>query len=318
MDTSPLRWWCQREDLLVARWLTYRSAGADRIGAVHDQHVFALPLGASLLGLLNDGVDMVDAARRAIDQPAEVAALSDVAVAPLITPPALIDSMCFFDHIRHCFPQWDARHEKWPFYWIGQPTTILGANDPVAMFAETEQFDYEVEIGAVIGRGGANLSPDEGEEAIAGYTIFCDWSGRDIQMERTVPLKGKDGATTLGPWFVTKDEFEPYRSGKGFDIETNASVNGRHISRGNWATVDWSFGDVVAYVSRGSRIVPGTVIGSGTVGWGCLLEFKLADPENFPGWLQSGDQVHVEAQLLGSLDQVITPPSPFPLLTSGF
>ena len=160
-------------------------------------------------------------------------------------------------------------------------------------------------MAAVVGRAGSDLTPAEAEEHIAGYTIFCDWSARDVQArESTVglgPAKGKDGATSIGPVLVTPDELEPYRSGKGYRLAMRASLNGRDIGGGSWADIHWSFGQMLAYGSRGTELRPGDVIGSGTVGTGCLLELSgLHGSQRYP-WLRPGDVVTVEVERLGAL-----------------
>ena len=130
-------------------------------------------------------------------------------------------------------------------------------------------------------------------------------------------IKGKDGATTLGPVLVTRDEIEHRRKGKGFDLAMSVALNGIPFTEGNWSSIDWSFGDIVSYVSRGTRLVPGDVIGSGTVGWGCLLEHDISAPERFPGWLRPGDRVELEVELIGRLDHTIAPALPWHPLSSG-
>jgi 2-keto-4-pentenoate hydratase/2-oxohepta-3-ene-1,7-dioic acid hydratase in catechol pathway len=130
-------------------------------------------------------------------------------------------------------------------------------------------------------------------------------------------IKGKDGATTLGPVMVTGDEIEHRRSAKGFDLAMTVTLNGTPFSAGNWSTISWSFADIVSYVSRGTRLVPGDVIGSGTVGWGCLLEYDISDPGRFPGWLTPGDRVELEIELIGRLEHTIAAPLPWHPLSSG-
>lgn len=301
----------------MTKWITYRTDGGERVGVVDSGTVYGLGEGETLLGLLERGAELPRLAREALDG-SETTPLEAVSVAPLLSPPLLVDGMCFWEHLRHCYAEWDPRHEKWPFFYYGHARTIVGANDPVRMFTETARFDYELEIGAVIGKEGENLTPEEAEEAIVGYTILGDWSARDIQMDRIVPLKGKDGATTLGPVLVTKDEFEERRAGASFDVRMDVWLNGEQVSSGNWSTMNWSFGDLISYVSRGSRVVPGEVIGSGTVGWGCLLEFERAAPERFPGWLEPGDRVAMEVEGIGRTDQLVTEALPLHPLSSGW
>ncbi|MFE2715289.1 fumarylacetoacetate hydrolase family protein [Streptomyces mirabilis] len=306
----------------MTRWITYAGpAGQDRAGIVLDGIVHGLEDGLSLRGLLEEGgaAALAAAAEAAAQAPVETVPYDDAVIRPLLRPPALRDAMCFNEHIRNCRPgELDPRHSRYPYFWFGNPAAILGARDDVRIFPESEKFDYELEIGAVIGTEGENLSPEEAEAAIVGYTVFCDWSARDLQRERLVAIKGKDGATTLGPVMVTKDEIEHRRAGKGFDLAMSVTRNGEVFTTGNWSSIDWSFGDIVSYVSRGTRIVPGDVIGSGTVGWGCLLEHAVSAPDTFPGWLKPGDRVELEVELIGRLQHRITEPVPWHPLSSGF
>jgi 2-keto-4-pentenoate hydratase/2-oxohepta-3-ene-1,7-dioic acid hydratase in catechol pathway len=302
----------------MTRWISYAHGDGDRVGVVRDGTIFGLKPGASLRGLLESGV-LDDAARRAVQSPFETLPLSDVQIRPLLIPPSLRDSMCFHQHIRNCRPtEVEPRHQHYPIFYFSNPQSIIGARDQVRISPESLKFDYELEVGAIIGTAAENMSPEQAEASIAGYTVFCDWSARDLQRERLVMIKGKDGATTLGPVMVTKDEIEHRRSSKGFDLAMTVTLNGTPFSAGNWSTIDWSFADIVSYVSRGTRLVPGDVIGSGTVGWGCLLEYEISAPDRFPGWLQPGDHVELEVELIGRLEHTIAGPLPWHPLSSGY
>ncbi|MPQ96502.1 hypothetical protein GB931_00910 [Modestobacter sp. I12A-02628] len=299
----------------MTRWMSYSHAdGVERVGIERDGVVSGLAPGETMLGLLQAG-----ALEEAAGRPAsETVAVADVRVLPLLVPPSLRDSMCFHEHIRNCRPtEVEPRHEQWPIFYFQNPQSVVGAHDEVRISPESAKFDYELEVGAVIGRAGENMTPEQAEASIAGYTVFCDWSARDLQRERLVMIKGKDGATTLGPVLVTADELEHRRSGKGFDLAMTVTLGGTPFSAGNWSSIDWSFADIVSYASRGTRLVPGDVIGSGTVGWGCLLEHDISAPDRFPGWLQPGDRVELEVELIGRLDHTIAAPLPFHPLSSG-
>ena len=125
--------------------------------------------------------------------------------------------------------------------------------------------------------------------------------------QRLGPAKGKDSATSLGPVLVTPDELAPYRKGNGFDLAMTATVNGRPYSEGNLADIYWSFGQMISYASRGTRVVPGDIIGSGTVGTGCILELSgLHGSDRYP-WLQPGDEVRLEVAHLGAISARILP-----------
>src|SRR5919198_752694 len=169
----------------------------------------------------------------------------------------------------------------------------------------SSELDFELEVAAVVGRGGSDLDPEEAEGHIAGFCVMNDWSARDIQRREMKlsmgPVKGKDFATSLGPALTTPDELEPYRKDKAYDLTMTASVNGREYSRASLADIHWSFGEMLAYASRGTRLVPGDVIGSGTCGTGCILELSLVHGEDAYPWLQVGDQIVLEVEHLGRL-----------------
>jgi 2-keto-4-pentenoate hydratase/2-oxohepta-3-ene-1,7-dioic acid hydratase in catechol pathway len=167
------------------------------------------------------------------------------------------------------------------------------------------KFDFEMEVAAIVGAGGHDLSAEEGEASIIGYAVLNDWSGRDIQQNEMKlsmgPVKGKDTATSLGPWLVTKDELEPYRTATGFDRTMTTIVNGVEYSRANWSDVHYSFGEMISYASRGTEVRAGDVIGSGTAGTGCILELSQTHGvDRFP-FLKSGDEVVSTIEGLGSI-----------------
>jgi 2-keto-4-pentenoate hydratase/2-oxohepta-3-ene-1,7-dioic acid hydratase in catechol pathway len=169
--------------------------------------------------------------------------------------------------------------------------------------------DYELEVAAVVGKGGSDLDPASAGQHIAGYMVMNDWSARDIQRREMKlslgPVKGKDFATSLGPVLVTPDEIEPYRSGTAFDLQMVARVNGEEWSRASLADIHWSFGDMLAWASRSTRVEPGDVIGSGTCGTGCILELSLVHGgEQYP-WLAPGDVVELEVAHLGVLRNTV-------------
>src|SRR5262249_25616721 len=152
-----------------------------------------------------------------------------------------------------------------PAMYFACPSTILGPYDDVAISPGSDVFDFELEIGAIIGHGGRDLSPEQGLQAIVGYTIYCDWSARDLQMLesglRIGQAKGKDGATTLGPFLVTADELAPHLIDGRLNLSVAAYVNDRLIGAGSTAPMDWSFGEIASYASRGVDLKPGDVLG---------------------------------------------------------
>jgi fumarylacetoacetate (FAA) hydrolase len=165
------------------------------------------------------------------------------------------------------------------------------------------ELDYELEIAALIDTPARDLPAERGEEAIGGFTILNDWSARDLQRDETAvrlgPAKGKDFASSLGPWLVTPDELADARAGKGYDLAATAEVNGRELSRGSWRDIAFSFGEMIERASADARLVAGDVLGSGTVGTGCLLEIR--DESGFGRYLQPGDAVTLKVERLGAL-----------------
>jgi 2-keto-4-pentenoate hydratase/2-oxohepta-3-ene-1,7-dioic acid hydratase in catechol pathway len=145
-----------------------------------------------------------------------------------------------------------------------------------------------------------------------------DWSARDVQrreMQLSMgPVKGKDFATSLGPMLVTPDELQPARAGRAYDLAMTAKVNGVEYSRASLADIHWSFGEMIAYASRGTAVRAGDVIGSGTCGTGCILELSLVHgTERYP-WLHPGDVVELEVERLGLLRNRVVEGAVFPPL----
>jgi len=226
---------------------------------------------------------------------------------PILRPASLRD---FYAFERHVATMWARRGqpvpEAWyrlPIFYFSNVSEIRGPGEPVWAPRSSTELDYELEIAALIDTPIRDASPDDAEQAIGGYMILNDWSARDLQREETSvrlgPAKGKDFAMTLGPWLVTPDELADARSGKGYDLVATAEVNGRELSRGRWSDVAYSFGEMVERASADVRLVPGDVIGSGTVGTGCLLE--IGEESGFGRYLQPGDVVTLRVERLGEL-----------------
>jgi fumarylacetoacetate (FAA) hydrolase len=198
-----------------------------------------------------------------------------------------------------------------PVFYFSNPASVVG--DGVSVWAPlgSSELDYELELACVIGRKARDLPADDRAlEVVAGFTIMNDWSARDLQrVEMSVglgPSKGKDFATSLGPEVVSIDELAGcYRDGR-FDLEMTASVNGRVLSRGNARSMYWSWPQLLAHASRDATLRPGDVLGSGTVGTGCILELT---PKAAGGWLQPGDLVELAIERLGTLrNRIISHP----------
>lgn len=215
-------------------------------------------------------------------------ALDDVRLlAPVRRPPAVRDFYAFEEHVRAARATRGLEVPKeWyeiPVFYFSNPGSIYGPDDEIAYPVETEELDYELEVAAVIGKDGA----------IGGFTIMNDWSARDLQRrEMRVglgPSKGKDFATSLGPVVVTPDELGDLR------LEMLARVNGEERSRGNLGDMHHSWEAILAHGARNTRLLPGDVIGSGTVGSGSIVEHGDGR------WLQPGDLVELEVEGIGVL-----------------
>jgi 2-keto-4-pentenoate hydratase/2-oxohepta-3-ene-1,7-dioic acid hydratase in catechol pathway len=296
------------------RWVTYVSAGAERPGLLYDGAVHGLRDAPRLLDVLEE---LPAAAERAIADPLEVV-VDPPLRAPIPIPPSVRDFYAFEQHVvtahRARGAAVDPSWYEFPVFYFTNPAAIAGPRDDVAISPGSTKFDYELEIAAIVGRGGSDLTPRQAEAHIAGYTIFADWSARDIQTrERKTglgPVKAKDSATSLGPYLVTSDELADRQKGNAYDLAMTATVNGKPYSAGNFADIYWSFAEMLAYASRGTELRPGDIIGSGTVGTGCILELSLVHGnEEFP-WLRAGDRVGLEIERLGRIDTTIRPARP--------
>jgi fumarylacetoacetate (FAA) hydrolase len=229
---------------------------------------------------------------------------------PILQPPSLRDFYAFEGHVK---TMWERRGgtvpEAWyriPIFYFSNVSEIRGPGDPVWRPAASQELDYELEVAALIDTPVHDLAAERGEDAIGGYFIFNDWSARDLQREETTvrlgPAKGKDFASSIGPWLVTPDELTDARGGRGYDLAMTATVNGTELSRGTWADAQFSFGEMIARASDDVRLRPGDLIGSGTVGTGCLLEVR---DEILKRYLEPGDEVTLAVERLGALSTPI-------------
>ncbi len=226
---------------------------------------------------------------------------------PLMRPMSLRDFYAFEQHVKTAFQNRGQEIPKewyeFPVFYYSNPNAIFGPDEVVPYPAYTQQLDYELEIACIIGKAGIDIPAGKAEEYIYGYTILNDWSARDIQRaEMRVglgPAKGKDFATSLGPWIATPDELADKSTGRPgiYNLTMKARINGQERSSGNWTDMYYSFGDLIARASQSTYLYPGDVIGSGTVGTGCLLELTKGQGP----WLQPGDVVELEVEGLGVL-----------------
>lgn len=231
-----------------------------------------------------------DGARLRYD-PAEVKLLS-----PVPRPNSIRDFMVFEEHVRNSLdgPIPDVWYEV-PIYYKGNPRAIVHPGEPVDWPSYTEKLDYELELAAVVGREGRDIDRADADEYIAGFTIFNDFSARDIQLREMAgqlgPTKGKDFANGFGPVLVTPDEIDLE------DLHVSATVNGEVWSQGNIGEMHHSFAEIIEYVSMDETLYPGDVLGTGTVGRGCGLELDR--------WLEPGDTIELHADGIGTLSHRI-------------
>jgi 2-keto-4-pentenoate hydratase/2-oxohepta-3-ene-1,7-dioic acid hydratase in catechol pathway len=301
------------------RWVTYTSPrdGSERAGVLGERGVYGGPPGTGLTGLIEQGeAGLAAAGRGLLSQPAELLPLEEARLRPPIpVPPSIRDFMAFENHAVTSIeaiggtlsPAW----YQIPAFYFTNPAAVRGPREPVPVSPGSAAFDYELEVAAVIGAPGENISVTDAERHIAGFMVLCDWSARDLQEHEMAiglgPAKGKDTATSFGPWLITPDELADARTARGYDLAMTAEVNGRRYSAGNWATLYWTFAQMIAYASRGTRLRPGDVIGSGTVGTGCILELsRVHGSDDYP-WLRPGDHVSLTIERLGSIDADILP-----------
>ena len=238
-------------------------------------------------------------------------------LAPIPLPPSVRDFYAFEQHAvtarskrgLSIAPEW----YEIPVFYFSNPTATIGPDDVVIAPPSSAALDYELEVAAVIARDCSDVSADDAWDCVAGLTIMNDWSARDIQRKEMLiglgPAKGKDFATTLGPWLVTLDELEDRRRGDRHDLAMAARVNGRELSKANLADLYWTFPQMIEHASRATRLRGGDIIGSGTAGTGCILELG---PENTGGWLGPGDVVEIEVERLGTLRNRVGQPSAGP------
>ncbi|KQL39368.1 fumarylacetoacetase [Bacillus sp. FJAT-25509] len=229
--------------------------------------------------------------------------------APLPRPQSIRDFYAFEEHVKtargrrglEMIPEW----YDVPVFYFTNHRAVIGPEDYVSIPTNCKKMDFELEIACIIGKEGKDIPVEEADDYILGYTILNDWSARDIQAHEVKvglgPSKGKDFATSLGPCIVTKDEIEKFRTGKSYDLKMTAAVNGKIISSGNFSTIYYSVPELISHASKNVTLYPGDVIGSGTVGTGCILELG----EEKHRWLEDGDVVELSITGLGTLRNTV-------------
>ena len=245
-------------------------------------------------------------------------------MAPVPFPTSCRDGYAFRQHVESArrnrgldmIPEFD----QYPIFYFTNHNAIQGPGEISCMPDHFEKLDFELEVAVVLNRFGRNILAEEADDFIAGFMIMNDMSARVLQMEEMKlnlgPAKGKDFSTVIGPMLVTPDELEKFKipakpghTGNNYNLKMTCEVNGVQVSSGNMGDMDWTFAEIIERCSYGVNVMPGDVIGSGTVGTGCFLELngtgKRLDPAYEEQWLEAGDVVTMEIQGLGTLTNII-------------
>jgi fumarylacetoacetate (FAA) hydrolase len=303
IDLIEAEAWAVETDRFVERRLAY--AAADPILTLLNT-----PGGIDHTRAFLKALEHEDVQRLHLAQPLDKIQLR----APIGRPPSFRDFYAFEQHVKtaranrgaEMIPDW---YDLAIFYFSNH-NAIIGPTDPVKRPKASKSLDFELEIAAVIGKAGVDIPASEADNYIAGYMVMNDWSARDLQMKEMKmnlgPAKGKDFATTLGPCLVTPDELSAHKIDRGdkgslYDLSMIGRINGEEKSRGNWKDMYFTFAQMIERASADVQLYPGDVIGSGTVGTGCLLELTKGQGP----WLQPGDVVELEIEGLGVISNVV-------------
>ncbi len=314
--------------------VSYKTEDYEHLGVFIDGHIYNLNSCDKLIpdnmsDFLSGGTELMDRARN-IDAQIKAGSLSPKEeifyeiLAPVPHPTSCRDGYAFRQHVaaarRNRKVEMIAEFDQYPIFYFTNHNAIQGPGEIECMPDHFQKLDFELEVAIVIGKKGRNIKAEEADQYIAGYMVMNDMSARTLQMEEMLlnlgPAKGKDFSTVIGPWLVTPDELEDYKVpakpghvGNNYNLEMTCRVNGALLSKGNMADMDWTFAEIIERCAYGADILPGDVIGSGTVGTGCLLELNgtglLNDPNYKVQWLQPDDVVEMEITGLGALSNVI-------------
>lgn len=309
----------------------------EKLGLLHDEYIYicddlSADLPHSMQELLDGGSTAMHTLERFFSlfiQQKNIAqqgipATQVELVAPVTQPTSFRDAYAFRQHVEtsrrnrglDMIPEFD----NFPVFYFSNHRVLQGPGKVYAMPLHFDKLDFELEIAIVLNKKGKNIPASEADQYIAGYMIMNDISARALQMEEMKlnlgPAKGKDFATSIGPFLVTPDELEPHKVpakkghiGNAYNLEMTCSVNNVLVSKGNFADMHWTFAEIIERVSYGVELYPGDIIGSGTVGTGCFLELngtgKLKDMHYKEQWLQPGDEVKMNVTALGELSNTM-------------
>ena len=314
--------------------VSYKTEDREHLGVYVNGHIYNLnscdkQIPDEMNAFLAEGEVMMERAKK-VDQQIkanELEAKQEVfyeLLAPVPHPTSCRDGYAFRQHVaaarRNRKVEMIAEFDQYPIFYFTNHNAIQGPGEIECMPDHLEKLDFELEVAVVIGTKGRNIKAAEADNYIAGFMIMNDMSARTLQMEEMLlnlgPAKGKDFSTVIGPWLVTPDELEQYKTsakpghvGNAYNLEMTCTVNGVEVSKGNMADMDWTFAEIIERCAYGVDVLPGDVIGSGTVGTGCFLELNgtglLNNPQFKPQWLQDGDIVEMKITGLGMLSNTI-------------
>jgi fumarylacetoacetate (FAA) hydrolase len=317
--------------------VSYLQDEQDRLGVVVDDMVYDMetlhPDLPNSMGLFLNfwedaypvaqaGVEFIKSGRIGKEKGVPVSSVQ--LLAPVPYPTSCRDAYAFRQHVaaarRNRKVDMIAEFDQYPIFYFTNHHSIMGPGEVSCMPDHFEKLDFELEAAIVICKYGRNIKAEDADQYIGGLMIMNDLSARRLQLEEMLlnlgPAKGKDFATTIGPWLVTLDELKSFETaakeghnGKNWNLKMSCRVNGVPVSEGNLGDMDWTFAEIIERASYGVELYPGDVIGSGTVGTGCFLELngtgKLNDANYNEQWLQEGDVVELEIDGLGVLSNAI-------------
>jgi len=315
--------------------VSYKTEDREHLGVFANGHIYNLHschklLPNSMNEFLWGGEEFMDRALRVNDDiiSGKIEAKEELffeLLAPVPHPTSCRDGYAFRQHVAAARRNRNApmipEFDQFPIFYFTNHNAIQGIGEIACMPDHFQRLDFELEVAVALNKRGRNIRAAEADSYIAGYMIMNDMSARTLQLEEMQlslgPAKGKDFSTAIGPWLVTPDELEKYKiapkpghTGNAYNLTMKCHVNGIEVSNGNMGDMDWTFAEIIERCAYGADVLPGDVIGSGTVGTGCFLELNgtglLNDPDYKPQWLQPDDLVEMEVTGLGILSNVIT------------
>lgn len=301
------------------KFATFARGGVVAAGVVSGDAIHPLSDGLTVLELVRSGLPAALATGAAALVAADPVPVAAVRLLPPVQPPTVRDFVAFEEHVEGVVasvsgqsgvaPEW----YQAPTFYFTNPYALVGAHDDVPVPPGSELLDFELEVAVVLGADGSSLTPAEARDVIFGYTVLNDWSARDLQRREMKvnlgPAKGKDSATTLGPWLVTADELAAFHDADGFlALDLRVWVNDELIGQDLLSNMGWPFDELISYASRGTWVRAGDVLGSGTCGnGGALAELWGRNGRTYPPALVPGDVVTMTVEGIGTISNTVVP-----------